>query len=447
MPLGIPSFKNLGSLSKIKPGDVHDFIIQKHKAQRAGTHFDVRFGSPSTGLYSWATKKELPQPGKPITLFQQPIHSFKYKDFEGVIPKGYGAGSVEKYKEDKVLINAVTPDAIHLTLSSKQQPERYALLKPKDGSKDWLLSKANPPDKADAEKIKFKLVEKDDALKLLKGLPEGSSVQAKVDGALNFIKLLKDRAEVLSYRTSKRTGGPILHTERFFGQVPRLDIPKHLRGSILLSEVYGVRKGKAIQGQELGGILNSGVAKSLERQKEKGIELKAQVFDIARYSNTKVQQNLPYKEKKKMMLEIINKLPFKKKFHLPDEANTKETSQALLKKIQQNKHPLTSEGIIIRTPDGKRMKYKTTEEHDVYIRELFGGEGKYTDKGVGGFWYSWTPKGAVVGKVGTGLSDELRKDMYETPSRFIGRKARVRGHEKYPSGALRAPALISLHEG
>ncbi len=445
MPIGIPSRSNLGDLKKIKPGDVHDFIIQKHKAQRAGTHYDVRFGNKHTGLFSWATKKELPQPGKPITLFQQPLHSHAYKDFEGTIPTGYGKGEVSKHREGKVLVTAVTPQSIHLSMAVGQQPERYALLKPKSNSKEWLINRANPLESVDAKKVKFNLVEKDRAIKIIKNLPEGAVVQPKIDGALNFIRLGKDRAEVLSYRTSKRTGGPIVHTERFFGQEPRLDIPPELRGSILLSEIYGVQGGEAIHGQELGGLLNSGIAKSLQRQKDKKIQMKGMVFDIARLGNNKLEDT-PYADKMEMMKKVIAVLP-KGKFHLPETANTSRESMKMLKRIMKNQDPLTSEGIVIRLPDGKRLKYKTTEEHDVYVRELFPGEGKYSGSSVGGFQYSYTPTGKIVGKVGTGFTDELRKDMHEHPERFLGRKARVRGHEKYPSGALRAPALIALHEG
>lgn len=52
----------------------------------------------------------------------------------------------------------------------------------------------------------------------------------------------------------------------------------------------------------------------------------------------------------------------------------------------------------------------------------------------------------VVGRVGTGLSDELRAELHKSPQEYIGRTARIRSMGQFPSGAHRAPALIALHE-
>jgi ATP-dependent DNA ligase len=105
---------------------------------------------------------------------------------------------------------------------------------------------------------------------------------------------------------------------------------------------------------------------------------------------------------------------------------------------------LTSEGIVIHTRD-KPLKVKIRPEADVYIREIFRGDGKYKDS-AGGFYYSLTPDGPIVGKVGTGLSDELRKDMFENPKEYIGRVARIAHQGQFASGSYRAPSLIALHE-
>jgi len=37
--------------------------------------------------------------------------------------------------------------------------------------------------------------------------------------------------------------------------------------------------------------------------------------------------------------------------------------------------------------------------------------------------------------------------LYEHPELYVGRRARVAAHDKFPSGALRVPSLIALHEG
>jgi ATP-dependent DNA ligase len=90
---------------------------------------------------------------------------------------------------------------------------------------------------------------------------------------------------------------------------------------------------------------------------------------------------------------------------------------------------------------GKPIKVKPRQEHDVFIREVFPG-GKYPGD-AGGFRYSLDETGPIVGKVGSGLSDDTRKLLWE----MIGRRARIAAQEQFPSGAYRAPSLLAIHEG
>ncbi len=48
--------------------------------------------------------------------------------------------------------------------------------------------------------------------------------------------------------------------------------------------------------------------------------------------------------------------------------------------------------------------------------------------------------------MGSGFSDEVRREMLSNPDSWIGRMARVRAQEKFPSGALRAPSFLARHE-
>ena len=120
--VGIPDRSNVGDLSKLKPGLV-DFVIQHHKADKAGPHFDVRLGTPETGLYSWATKHELPEPGARRALFQQPVHTHEYAGFEGEIPSGYGKGTVATKRRGEILVTSVAADKIEFTTADKKHPE------------------------------------------------------------------------------------------------------------------------------------------------------------------------------------------------------------------------------------------------------------------------------------------------------------------------------------
>ncbi len=445
--MGIPDRSDYGDPGSIEPGSVLDYFIQEHEAERAGRHYDLRAGTPETGLYSWATKKELPdEPGGRIALYQQPVHAHAYGGFSGEIGRGYGKGKVQLKRQGKLLITRSTPDAIHFsTAGPGPVVKRYALVKPRGpNDKSWLLVRAGMPGKPITEKESYKNLDPDQAEDVLRHLQDNATVQPKIDGALAFIRIAKNRAEILSHRTSKRTGQPIVHTERFFGQIPQMKYPKDLENSLLAGEVYGERGGKAIPAQELGGILNAGVARSLEKQKEQDVQMRAQLFGVKELGGKPA--DLPYSRQREILQNLLPLLP-RDQFVLPEEARTSEDALAMFERIRKGKHPLTREGIVIHPEQGEPMKSKFRPEHDVVIRDIFPGQGKYKDIGAGGFRYSYEPEGPVVGRLGTGLTDELRRELWEHPELYLGRTARVAAHDKFPSGALRVPSLIALHEG
>jgi len=443
--VGLPDPQNYGDLSKIAPGQLVDWVVQKHKAERAGTHFDVRFGTPDTGLYSWAVRKGLPQPGQKHLAVMQPIHSHDYKDFKGEISEGYGKGTVERHDLGQVLITKTTPDAIHFTTAHRRFPERYVLIKPKTG-RNWLLLNATKTEPTPYEKVHYKLVPQEKAEQVLSNLQPGSSAQAKIDGAAALVQLYKDHFDVLSYRTQKHTGWPIVHTERVFGSRPQIDIPKQYQGQVLRGELYGIGPdGKPIPPHKLGGLLNASIAKSLSDQQANKAKLKVMLFDIMNKQTHKHQLEVPYEQRMQQTRQVGSVLP-KDTFHYPEEAKTPEEANSLFGRVSAGTEPLSVEGVVVHPPTGAPQKIKLRDEHDVYVREFFPGMGKYQGTGIGGFRYSHEPEGQIVGEIGTGFSDEERQQMFKQPNDYIGRIARVSAQEKKPSGALFAPSYLSMHE-
>jgi superfamily II DNA or RNA helicase len=447
---GIPDRSTYGDLDQLQAGQLLDYVRKRHHAARAGLHEDVRFGSPEHGgLYSWAARKGLPEPGKKHLAVMQPIHSMDDQDFEGDIPEGYGKGKVEIADKGKVLITNVSPEAISFTTAHTGTPQRYALIKPKDQtSKNWLLinNSLTSKDVLDTPKLHYKVVEPEDVAPILDSLSNKDSVQAKIDGAANLTKLLSKHVDTRSFRTSKKTDGPISYDEKLFHSKPEIPIPKEYRNSVLRGEIYGTKDDRAIPVGQLSGLLNSSIAKSISSQNEQNVQLKNMIFDIAQLGKKKIDINkTPYQDRYKLIQDIVKHLP-QDKYHVPEQATTPEDARKMWEDINLGKNPLTQEGIVIHPSTGNPIKTKIRPDYDVHIREMFPGLGKYQDVGAGGFRYSLTPTGPITGKVGTGFTDDIRKDMWANPNNYVGRVARVKAHEQLPSGALRVPAFIALHE-
>jgi len=439
---GINDPEDYGNISdELSPGDFANWVIQEHDAQRAGKHYDVRFGKNK--LFSFATRKEMPEPGQQIALYPQPLHEGAYADFEGTITSGYGAGKVKKKDRGEILITRVSPRNIRFVLAHKKEPEVFNLVKLKDKKTNhpyWLMRNITPTEPIKYKKTHFIKIPAEEIDKLM--TPE-HVLSAKIDGAAGFARLMKDNVDILSYRTNK-AGKPIVHTHRM-GLGGKIEIPKHLQGKTYRGEIYGEHANRAISAQELGGLLNATVANSLKKQRDKDIKMRMALFGVAGDENDFIEQ--PISERRKAIDEALKYLP-KDVFTKPPYAETKEEKRKLWDMIRKKKSLLTREGVVgYPVGGGKPVKVKLFKDYDVYIREMFPAmEGKYKDNAVGGFKYSIDRDGPIVGKVGTGFSDELRRDMYKNPGKYIGRVAVVRAQGQFPSGALRVPSLHAIHE-
>jgi hypothetical protein len=203
---------------------------------------------------------------------------------------------------------------------------------------------------------------------------------------------------------------------------------------------------ESIPPQELSGILNASLAESLRQQREKKIQLQNAIFDIKSYGGVPVDPSTPYSKRREMIQRALKYLPAGR-FHEPKVTEDPSASRQMWEDIKSGKNPRTHEGIVATPEVGQPTKVKIMPEYDVTIRGVFPGEGKFTGTHVGGIEYSLPDSDKVVGRVGTGMSDELRRQMYLAPAEYAGRMARIRAQGQYPSGAYRAPALISVHEG
>jgi hypothetical protein len=424
---GIPDPDDYGDMSDLKENALVDYFVQKHKAQRAGEHYDIRFGPDK--LYSWATRKEMPESGKGITLFQSPLHSHGYGYFQGEIGEGYGKGSVKRHDIGKILLTRVSPGKLSFSIAHRKHPERFALIQNKQKPREWFLLNTTPSVPIEYKKTHYTKVTPAEAIQYMK---PGVYASPKIDGAAAWLKLLKDKIEVISYRTSA-AGKPIMHTERVFHGIPRTQLPKELINQVFRGEIYGEQEGKVIPASQLGGLLNSTLENSLTSQKNNKIKLKIALLDIWK-------SPLPFSERIKVLQNAVKHLP--KNMHTMKYETDPEKMKALLDQVKNKQHPLTEEGIVLTTEQGKHTKVKFREPYRVWIREIYPSKGE----GAGGFAYSATPDGPILGKVGTGFNAATRIDMLANPQDYIGRMALIKARGQFDSGAYREPSFDHMHE-
>lgn len=140
---------------KIKKGKSSElvFVIQEHHARRL--HYDLRLEVDGV-LKSWAVPKEpsLDPDIKRLAIMVED-HPYSYKDFEGVIPSGYGAGSVAIWdhgtynvdgenakNSEKAIKDGLKKGSIHFSLQGDKLNGVFYLVKIKTSEKnEWLLIK------------------------------------------------------------------------------------------------------------------------------------------------------------------------------------------------------------------------------------------------------------------------------------------------------------------
>jgi bifunctional non-homologous end joining protein LigD len=132
------------------------FVIQKHDASHL--HYDFRLEMEGV-LKSWAVPKG-PSTDPDVKRLAMMVedHPYDYRTFEGIIPSGYGAGTVivwdegfyepagfhgqDKKLQDKELRKGIYAGKLHFILHGKKLKGEYALVKTSGrGENSWLLFK------------------------------------------------------------------------------------------------------------------------------------------------------------------------------------------------------------------------------------------------------------------------------------------------------------------
>lgn len=441
---GIPRKGKITEFPRLERRESWIFGLHRHNAKKAGLHYDLRIGDPITGVaYSWAIPKaQFPEPGKAIRVIRVDDHTTDYMKFEGVIPRGYGAGDVKREAYGHMEIVRSRPDAIWFNLYGTVDDKPQEFLLRQIGDKSWVFMNLTVTRKTDPHIPDYKPKYKDTQTEHVDVRNEDEVVQPKLDGAHVIVDMRRENKppRVYSYRKSKRgTHDLIDHTHKFTGLLDKA-VPKELKGLMLRGEAIAVKGDKVQPAEVTAGLLNSGVLKSREKQKDQG-DLQVRIFDVVR-RKARMKESAPYAEKMKVLQRVQELIPDLK---MPETATTADEKARLISRIKSGKHPDTSEGVVIwnkNKPEVVRAKLRP--DHDIYIRKIIEGTGKYKDS-MGALGYSITPNGPIVGRVGTGFSDKLRNDIWKNKSKYLGKAITVRSQQQYATGALRAPSFYRFH--
>ena len=72
------------------------FVIQRHFAEKAGEHLDLRLENEEGALSSWSLPKhKLPKGKEKLLAVSTEDHPISYIKFKGEIPSGYGKGEMK----------------------------------------------------------------------------------------------------------------------------------------------------------------------------------------------------------------------------------------------------------------------------------------------------------------------------------------------------------------
>ncbi len=125
------------------PGEVRDtglsrFVVQKHQASHL--HYDFRLEMDGV-LKSWAVPKGPPEDAKVRRLaVQVEDHPVDYISFEGVIPEGYGAGTVEIWDHGTYNLISRESGKLVFQLEGQKLVGTYTLIRTQP-PKNWILLK------------------------------------------------------------------------------------------------------------------------------------------------------------------------------------------------------------------------------------------------------------------------------------------------------------------
>jgi bifunctional non-homologous end joining protein LigD len=155
------------------------FVVQEHDATRL--HWDLRLERDGV-LVSWAIPNGIPMsPKENRKAVHVEDHPLDYIDFEGVIPEGYGAGTVKLWDTGTYELEKWEPKKVIVDFHGERLQGKYALFEA-GSKKDWMIHRMDPPADPGREPMPAHVVPMLAKLGSLPARPEDFGFEVKWDG-------------------------------------------------------------------------------------------------------------------------------------------------------------------------------------------------------------------------------------------------------------------------
>jgi DNA ligase D-like protein (predicted 3'-phosphoesterase) len=198
------------------------FVVQKHHASHL--HYDFRLEMQGV-LKSWAVPKgpSMNPADKRLAMMVED-HPWDYRNFEGIIPSGYGAGTVivwdegtyepvenkkDKKLNEKLLLHNLYKGGISFILKGKKLKGEFSLVKtPARGENAWLLIK---------KKDKFSSVA--DISKLEKSVQSGKTLEQVANTSTTTWKSNREQKSAKAKSTPAKRSKPKFSKESNWNKI------------------------------------------------------------------------------------------------------------------------------------------------------------------------------------------------------------------------------------
>lgn len=452
----------------LKPGRIYivRYVKEFHDADEVGPHIDFRWEHPTRGIVDAVAlpKAMFPEMGKPVLAVKSDAgHGHKHLKNVPFKATGYGAGTTKTLEEGLARV-WVDPDSRHLHILT-DKGDAFAFVKGKNsGEKDWLMVRLSDSPKGGKPAIhrERKMNLRDisrDTENLLKYAP-GMYGEKKYDGAMFW--LIKDndgRVWLISRRPAHENNTPVKIGNDYKGidraywvpAVQNLDDKALPRNTAMQVEVLSLGKGDhSSPHARTGAILNMGPATALAEQQRNGF-LIVKMLKVEQYAGEDWSMANPMAERH--LREMLGRGSHRV-LHVPKARFTPKGIAAMY----ADEKASGGEGVVLKhmtDPSAPMLKAKVTQTWDFRITSIHPVRDKRSStvrsrkeaeatRRPGSKWLpGGVPLGAGyityatdtgdVGKAGSGLTDDQRRDLWNNPEAYLGE-----GNVEFKNGAYHA---------